>query len=239
MSPVKSKGFTLIELLVVIGIIMILASVLTPALIRARESAKRASCLANIRSIGQAMHIYASENDDKFPLGSGASANGCNANYNSNASFGALYNPKSFNDLRVFVCPNRTRNAPPTYDNTTGELVVDGTTLQGRIISYVIVMSDDGSQQLVPMATDPSKNVLLMEDSAIPGTDSSPLHFESHENHGIDGTNTYMIGGQAKWFRGSLDAGETTLPENETVLGDGTTYEILAAHIVRQDTDGS
>lgn len=66
-APKAGAGFTLIELLVVISIIALLVGILLPALGAARESARAAVCLSNMRQVGTTNVLYATDNDDWIP----------------------------------------------------------------------------------------------------------------------------------------------------------------------------
>ncbi len=63
----RRKGFTLIELLVVIAIIGILAALVFPVFARARESARKAVCLSNVKNIALAIQMYLADNNDTLP----------------------------------------------------------------------------------------------------------------------------------------------------------------------------
>jgi prepilin-type N-terminal cleavage/methylation domain-containing protein/prepilin-type processing-associated H-X9-DG protein len=183
-----TSAFTLVELLVVIGIIAVLIGILLPTLSRAREQSKRTACLANLRTIGQAMVLYANTFRDRLP-----NSNPANTAYDYDSINFVLvsFARDHVRAVGSFHCPSDRDPAPQRIETA------DYTLPNSARVSYdfysVFWQPEFGPKltrlKQAPLAWD------LVGGSAIP---------KPEQNHGTNGGNVVFADGHAAWQQQKL-----------------------------------
>ena len=172
-TPLKPRlgGFTLVEVLVVIGTIAILIALILPALGRARETARRTTCMTQMREVGHAIAMYVNDNRGMLPVPPTTVATRADALWWQPARFAELsanglapYLHLRPNDLRILRCPSddqaQTRQEAGKYPFT---------------FTFNNNMNGDGPNPVARLAQvkNPSEKILLFEENGVSINDGS------------------------------------------------------------------
>ena len=211
------SGFTLIELLVVIAIIAILAAILFPAFAKARESARRISCVSNLKQIGTGIMQYVQEFDEKLP----PCENNLGASSTTREPYPVLIK-LYLQDAGVYKCPSNSqtlmmRNSGNVYfnhyfanggnDNQSDDrVVVTGTGIDRPMNAEVY-----GGGVAVSAIKAPSQLILIYENRTNRtepiAYDTADLEFQGH----LGTTNFLFADGHVKSMRPTLTVQGTNM----------------------------
>jgi len=192
------RAFTLIELLVVIAIIAILAAILFPVFAQAKESAKKTTCLGNVKEIAMATFLYCGDSDDTLCQTSWESAL-TPQSYNPGGRYQIhwtyLMQPyiKNYN---IFVCPSDVNPVTPKYPapNGTADLgKVDGGGMMycdwqapkySYIPNYNLMPAHDWLPTSLTVLPEPANTIVIAE-----RRDKTPSGVQMGKHKGLSGFN--------------------------------------------------
>ena len=199
----NKSAFTLIELLVVIAIIAILAAILFPVFARARENARRASCLSNLKQLGLAAMMYAQDYDEKLVPAWNQEPPGPYEYWPD------LLYPYTKSE-QVFVCPNAVDATPiTTYNygiNSNLTPAYSGTSLASVVsASQKYLIMDYGKYAASWGYIDSSYPHYYLPGQGLAGGDCTGTDEpECDTGRHFDGVNIIFADGHAKWLKSAV-----------------------------------
>jgi prepilin-type N-terminal cleavage/methylation domain-containing protein/prepilin-type processing-associated H-X9-DG protein len=202
-------GFTLIELLIVISIIALLAAILFPVFSRARESARRSSCLSNMKQLGTALLMYTQDYDEAM------CGNASNADEGAGLALGFMDAAAGRNwaaslmpyvkNLQVFVCPSAVPYSKVGGNSAYFELSTTGAGNTSYAGNYIV---EDRKLAAIP---EPARIVMLREFKfyqctaqmrPVPsGSNFVQFQHANLEYSHFEGANRLFCDGHAKWAK--------------------------------------
>jgi len=216
----KHKGFTLIELLVVIAIISVLASILFPVFARARENARRTSCLSNLKQIGLGLMMYMQDFDGLYPARCYSTKNNtenpgdstsCSSASTPQMLFPVVSGSRWFfgayiKDHDVFQCPSYGNTANSYgYNIVAGHptLYLGAKALSESMMQYpsemVAFMDSTRAREVYP----PQYNSGVLWQTSFCRTPDQTTCAVADQHYGrhLDGMNASYMDGHAKWHK--------------------------------------
>lgn len=145
------RAFTLVELLVVLAVIGVLAALLFPALVGAKEGAKSTACLNNLHQIGIGLQLYVQENQNLLPVMQNVGTNGPPPT--NGPPINVVLLPFVGGNSNVFACPSDTEN----LFVLTGTSYYWNNVLNGQDADHLTIMNLPYPQNQIPVVFDKDK----------------------------------------------------------------------------------